>query len=577
MKITRIVFCGLIILSAMIFTPAKLLAAPSSQAESDEVIQIVLILDVSGSMGTPVYTGIVPEDLLSLLLRLGEITNDSQFIDLNELVNQAADDPELVATKNAWADAFEAMNDWVAAGYEKDITAVQRDVEVVLTSYGCETNVAHAIATAGSTDQIDLYLNAACSPDTVTAELRQEITDQIPYLADPEYLALRETWQEAFRTYDEALETSGYNSASQELEEYKTSGQYYEIQDEIDRLNELYDIPSRLELAKSAAINLIDLSHLDKTNTGRDSLLGLVTFSNQAMFEHALTLEHEQLKKLIRALTPQEQTNIGDALTMGLNELMRNTDPEQPLLVILLSDGHANVGMSSSEILAAIPPRANDLDVTLCTAGFADIEPEVDFVLLEGLAEQTEGEYLFTNSGAELGSFFVACRESAAGMELAGQITGVVEAGQNAEVGTVAIESNTCELNLALNFLSGTPLIELFDPEGTLIEASQEDVTYQTSNNVQLLSVQNPGAGEWVINITNDDAEETAATFSILVSTSQCTDPAPAEIIIDPMADLPFLLSEAGMPFVTAGVILIVLIFTGGVFYLILRRQKSAE
>lgn len=141
-----------------------------------------------------------------------------------------------------------------------------------------------------------------------------------------------------------------------------------------------------------------------------------MTFSNQAVFEHGLTLEHDQLKPLIRSMVPLQQTNIGDALVLGLNELEANADPEGPMLLILLSDGHANVSLSSSEILAVIPERN---EITLCTTGFADLESEVDFVLLEGLTFQTGGKYLFTNSGAELGSFFAACREAVAGKELA--------------------------------------------------------------------------------------------------------------------------------------------------------------
>lgn len=175
------------------------------------------------------------------------------------------------------------------------------------------------------------------------------------------------------------------------MEEYKTSGNFQQIQVEIDRLVDLCSIPSRLELAKSAAINLIDLSQLDKDNTSRNSLIGLVTFSNQAVFEHGLTLEDDQLKPLIRSMVPLQQTNIGDALLLGLNELESNADPEQPMLLILLSDGHTNVGLSSSEILTVIPERNK---ITLCTAGFADLESEVDFVLLEGLAFQT-GENTF--------------------------------------------------------------------------------------------------------------------------------------------------------------------------------------
>jgi hypothetical protein len=275
-------------------------------------------------------------------------------------------------------------------------------------------------------------------------------------------------------------------------------------------------------------------------------------------------------------MIPLQQTNIGDALLMGLNELESNADPDQPKMVILLSDGHANVGLSSSEILAVIPARANNENVTLCTAGFADIEAEVDFVLLEGLAYQTGGEYLFTNSGAELGSFFAACREAAAGKELAEQITGIVAVGDIVEVGRVEIEQHTCDLSLALNFLSGMPLIELIDPEGNPVDPGEDGISYQTKNQVQLLTVENPMAGEWIINLSNEDDQGMDAAFSILVSTNPCAGPDP-EILSTPVIDLPYLLSVQGMAVATGGVILIVVLLAGATGFIIWLRQRKAR
>jgi len=576
MKSSRILFCLLILLITLMFTSQKMFAAPPSQDGPGEVIQIVLVLDSSGSMGTPVYSGIVPEDLLSLLLRMDELQNDPQYINLTDQVEEAENDPSVSEAREARLDAFEELSDWITADQGISLGENQAIIRTVLKSAGCDGTADQSISTAGSIEQIELYLNADCPVGTVTNDLLVEIINLVPYLIDPQYQALREAWLEAFRAYDEALESSGFNSYSQQLEDYKKSGDYQQVQEEIDRLVKVYSIPSRLELAKSAALNLIDFSQLDKDNTGRDSLIGLVAFSNQAMFEHGLTLKHDELNPLISAMIPLQQTNIGDALQMGLDELESNADPDQPKMVILLSDGHANVGLSSNEILTIIPPQANSENVILCTAGFADIESEVDFVLLEGLAHQTGGEYLFTNSGAELGSFFAACREAAAGKELTDQITGIVGADDISEIGRVEIERHTCDLSLALNFLSGTPLIELIDPEGNPVDPGEDGTTYQTMNQVQLLTIENPMAGEWVINLSNEDEQGMDSAFSILISTNPCTGPAP-EIESTPVIDLPYLLSDQGMPVATGGVILIVVLLAGATGFIILLRQRRAR
>lgn len=575
MNKSSIILTSIILILASLFVAGDISAASHSQTDSENVIQIVLVLDVSGSMDTEVFTGIVPEDLLSLLLRRGEIESDPEFQRLQEQVQEAEENPEIAAAKAEWEQARQKLDDWMRAEYGRDTSEVSQEVHDLLADAGCDDSMDQAIVTVGNLEQLDFSLNAVCPEEDVTEDLRQGVLDLLPYLDDPEYQELRQEWKAAFESYDDLLEEAGYQSAREQLEDIKTSTGYDEVQEEIDRLVEKYNIPTRLDLAKSAAVNLIDLSRLDKANTGRDSRLGLVTFTTQAQLEHSLSLDHETLKGLIRGLQPQHRTNIGDGLTIGLNELDRNLDPDQPMLIILLSDGHTNEGMTSSEILGAIPPRANDMDVTICTAGFADVETEVDFVLLEGLAQKTEGEYLFTNSGAELGSFFVACREAAVGKDLAGQMSGVVEAGDLSEAGRVEIEPHTCELDATLNYLSGSPQIQLVNPEGQTVDPAENGASFQERNQIQLFSVENPLSGQWILKVSNEDAGGETAAYSILVSTTPCEGPAPAEAEVDRYAELPFLLKEKGMPYVTGGVVLVILLLSAGVVLLIRWRQRG--
>jgi len=270
MKKSRILSWVLILLITLVLTPQAMFAAPSAQSGTEEMIQIVLVLDVSGSMGTRVYTGIVPEDLLSLLLRMDELRNNSQYIELTEQLEEAEKDPDVAAAKEDWLDAFQELSDWITEEHHISLPGNQAIIRTVLKSASCDDSSDQAISTAGNTEQIEFYLNADCPAGAVTDALLVEVVDLVPYLDDPQYQALREAWQEAYQVYDETLEASGFSSFSQQLEDYKASGEYQQVQMEIDRLVEVYSIPSRLELAKTAAINLIDLSRLDKNNTGID-------------------------------------------------------------------------------------------------------------------------------------------------------------------------------------------------------------------------------------------------------------------------------------------------------------------
>lgn len=573
MKKWLLLSCSLMLLILLLSVPGTMSAAPSQQGGADDTLQIVLVLDVSGSMGTAVYTGLVPEDLLTLLLRMDELNNDPQYLGLIDDVEEAENDPAVVEAKAAADEALEELQAWITRDQGVSFRGKRTMITSILVDAGCEGNAAQVIMTASASDKVEFHVDWDCPIGLTTPELVSEIADHVPYLDDPEYQELRDAWQAALLDYDAALETSGYNSLSQQLENYKTSGVYKQVQDEIDQLVEKYNIPSRLELAKSAANNLIDLSILYNDKIGVDSEIGLVTFSNQARFEQGLSLDYEIIKNRIAAMKPLNQTNIGEALDFGLTELENNGDPDKPRMVILLTDGHANVGLSSDEILAAIPPRANSEDITLCTAGFADLESEVDFVLLEGLAYETDGEYLFTNSGAELGAFFAACREAAAGKDLADQISGVIEGGKFFRVGTLDVDRNTCGFSLVLNYLSGEPLIEAVGPDGDPILINDPSLTYETRNQVQLFSVDEPALGEWDINLINQHPEGEQAVFSVLISTSPCDEPRelPGG---DPTEELPLLLTRIATPYATRVVVGAVILLAGLTGYVIVIRQR---
>lgn len=574
MKKSPLLLFGIFLILSLLLPGKTMLAAPNPQGTTS-TIQIVLVLDVSGSMSTPVYSGIVPDDLLALLLQMDEIIHDPEYVELQDQIKEAENDPAVLAAKEKEYQAFEDMSDWIGESQEFSLPEIQADIRTILQDAGCEGTRDRLIATADTSDKILTYLYRDCPPTTNVWTVIEEIMDQMPYMNDPDFKDLREEWFTANREYAQALEDSGHTSLTESLDAYKQTTGMLEIQDEIDRLVIEYGIPSRLDMAKSAALNLIDLSRLDQDRTGRDSLIGLVTFTNQALLEQGLTLNHEQLKPLINAMSPQEQTNIGDGLSLGLGELENNADPDNPMMVILLSDGHANIGMTSSEILSTIPDRANENDIILCTAGFADLETEVDFLLLEGLAFQTGGEYLFTNSGAELGSFFAACREAAAGNELIDQFSGIVNAGDFLDIGRVVVESNSCELSLVMNYLSGSPVIELTGPDNELLDLEDEGVEYQSRNQVGLLTVSYPDEGEWAITISNDDSDGEAAVLSLVVSTKPCADDEkPNWFNNEPTSSIPFLLTKRGLTFLTGGISGVIVILGCGVMLLIRYRQR---
>ena len=106
MRKSPLLLIGTFLLLSLLLPTQTILAAPNTPGE-DQTIQIVLVLDVSGSMSTPVYTGIVPEDLLSLLLRLNELNQDAEYIDLQDQLEEADNNPAVLEANEAYHQAFE--------------------------------------------------------------------------------------------------------------------------------------------------------------------------------------------------------------------------------------------------------------------------------------------------------------------------------------------------------------------------------------------------------------------------------------------------------------------------------------
>ncbi len=107
----------------------------------------------------------------------------------------------------------------------------------------------------------------------------------------------------------------------------------------IDRSGSMND-NNKLTDAKSAAtafVNAVDFSQDE---------VGLASFNGAATLDQALTSTQASITSAINAIVASGQTNIGDGLKVGRQELVDNGGPTKAM--ILLSDGAPNVDGSGS-------------------------------------------------------------------------------------------------------------------------------------------------------------------------------------------------------------------------------------
>ena len=129
---------------------------------------------------------------------------------------------------------------------------------------------------------------------------------------------------------------------------------------------------SRLEAAKQALRGLVQDGDGEPGGT-QDDMVGLLTFAARAEEVCPPTLSHSVVLRLLEeaqpvGTPPDSSTNLGDAITEGL-ELLRRAQPRQKLMLVI-SDGEHNV--SSAVVRDALHPRqaarlAQALDVRIYT------------------------------------------------------------------------------------------------------------------------------------------------------------------------------------------------------------------
>ncbi|MDQ3434735.1 MAG: VWA domain-containing protein [Actinomycetota bacterium] len=162
----------------------------------------------------------------------------------------------------------------------------------------------------------------------------------------------------------------------------------------------------RLEAAKGAIEALID--RLDPTDS-----FGLVVFDDEvqvAVPAGPLT-DKEAVRRLVRGLDPGGMTNLSGGLMRGLQEV-RRVSSKGSATVVLLSDGHANHGVTAAEALETIAAAGRARGVTTSTVG---IGLDYDETLLAALSKGGAGNAHFAEEA------------DAAGAAVASEVDGLLE------------------------------------------------------------------------------------------------------------------------------------------------------
>jgi Ca-activated chloride channel family protein len=160
--------------------------------------------------------------------------------------------------------------------------------------------------------------------------------------------------------------------------------------------------PTRLGAATTAARQFID-------GLPDGTRVGVVSFSQGANVVAPLSTDKSRADAALQRLTPGGGTAIGDGLNAALTQLAQS--PDDPGLVILLSDGESNFGQSPATVAALASREGVQVDTVGIgqrgTEAYVDRQPVgLDEATLQSIASTTGGQYFYAADAGQLADIY---------------------------------------------------------------------------------------------------------------------------------------------------------------------------
>jgi len=273
----------------------------------------------------------------------------------------------------------------------------------------------------------------------------------------------------------------------------------------------------KIESAKAAAIQILNLIQRESEISRASHQVGLAVFSTDAALNLQLTADYDKARSAIAAMGAGGGTNIGAGLAVANDELT-NAPSDVERIVILLSDGQTNEGLSPDEILRGPVQDAVNADTCIYTVGFGD-PGDLDEDLLQRIAQATEcGQYYYAPDAFQLKNVYVRLRHQSTGT-IAKEFSGQVAQGETTPPERITVPANQGELHATVQWPGSQLDLILIDPRGRQVNENYPGATTTTFPDMVYTVIKNPAAGAWQASVFGRDVPEGTADFSAIFST----------------------------------------------------------
>lgn len=301
------------------------------------------------------------------------------------------------------------------------------------------------------------------------------------------------------------------------------------ILDMSDSMNEPWNGGVKIDSARAAAHQVINMLQQEISLGGAMHRAGLVTFADDAYLNQALTDQFDLLRSTLDSASTMNRTNIGAALATAVQGLSQSTTGEKRI-AILLSDGKITTGMDPASVLAGPVQDAVAAGICIYTVGFGD-PGNLDEDLLRQIAENSGcGKYSYATDLNELMQVYVRIRHQSVGTLLQ-EFSGNISQSQTVQAGTVNVPANLNQF--AISMLSQGSKIEmrLKDPAGQLITQNSPGVNWVQYADMLYAIIMSPRSGVWSIELYGSEVPTPSSPYSIMISARALTiTPIPASL-----------------------------------------------
>jgi murein DD-endopeptidase MepM/ murein hydrolase activator NlpD len=295
----------------------------------------------------------------------------------------------------------------------------------------------------------------------------------------------------------------------------------------------------KIESAKAAAVDVINMIEQESQIGASDHQVAIATFTTDAYIDLGLTTDYNTARQVVNGLMPLDQTNIGDGLQVS-NQALTSAPAGAQKIIILLSDGLTNEGLSRQEILDGPVREAASAGTCIYTVGFGD-PGDLDEELLRSISSEAAcGEYNYASAPDELERVYIRLRHQSLG-QILDEFHGEVAQGEQVDAGQVNVPPGQDSLYASLYWPGSVLGLVLTDPQGRVVDESYPGAVVSAYSRMVYAVVDDPLAGTWDVDVFGQDVLAGTTHFDAIVSSRVAVvTPVPTEIpTVMPMVVVP--------------------------------------